>query len=299
MNRPYGLPGRSPTHRFEALEAQGGWLPHGFISGLALSNDGTDATNDIGIAAGVCRSTANVINGEPSTRLQDQLSLTLPVAVIKQLDVVWAPENYDPAGYGSGARSGGRSASSISDTTWHVFVIGGLDVPADILMHDGATQAGVLAALPRGYTAYRRVGSVLRASSALRAFVQLGNRFDLVASVQDLNSTNPGASAVSVTLTTPLGVSTEAIVQVGVQNNGSGVTAFSRVTALDMTGETPADGNSDLPLSIGSAGNTGNPAAIMRVRTNTSAQIRAQLSASDGNVTLRVRTLGWVDPGIT
>lgn len=298
MNRPYGLPGRGPLRRFEAVEARG-WLPPGYIGGLTLSNDTTDATNDLSVAAGACRSSVNVFDGETSTRLQDQVDLSLPIAIIKQLDVSWAPENYNPAGYSSGGRSGGRSASAISNTTWHVYAVGGFDVPTDILLHDSATQSSVLAALPNGYTAYRRIGSVLRSSAALVAFVQFGNRFDLVGSFSDVSVNNPGTSAATRLLSVPLGISVEAIILVGVQNNSSGVTAYSRFTALDMTAETPADGNSDLPLSIASAGNTGNPSAIMRVRTNTSGQIRSQLSASDANVNLRIRTLGWIDPLIS
>jgi hypothetical protein len=61
VNLPLGLPGDGPIHRFEKLEAYG-WLclPPGWISGLILSNDGTDATNDIAVSKGVCRSTVNV-----------------------------------------------------------------------------------------------------------------------------------------------------------------------------------------------------------------------------------------------
>jgi hypothetical protein len=43
-----------PLKRYEAREALG-YLPRGWIDGLTLSNDTTDATNDIGIAAGCAR----------------------------------------------------------------------------------------------------------------------------------------------------------------------------------------------------------------------------------------------------
>ena len=50
MNLPYGLPRDGPLQRFERVERRG-WLSGGFIDGLILSNDSTDATNAIGISA--------------------------------------------------------------------------------------------------------------------------------------------------------------------------------------------------------------------------------------------------------
>src|ERR1700754_1262771 len=107
MNAPLRLP-NSAIEKALALRYAQGSLPRGWIDGLTLSNDGTDATNDIGIASGSARSTSRIVDGAVSTLTRDQCDIDLPVAIIKQLDVAWAPENYDPDGFGGGDRSGGR-----------------------------------------------------------------------------------------------------------------------------------------------------------------------------------------------
>lgn len=297
-NGPIGIPGHGPIQRFEDREALG-FLPRGWIDGLVLSNDTTDATNDIAIAAGSCRSTVNVVNGAASTAIRDQIDLDIPVSIIKQIDVSWAPENYHPGGFpggggGSGDRSGGRSASALSNTTWHVFAIGGVGLQSDVLLHDGATVAGVVAALPGGYTAYRRIGSIIRASAALVAFVQQNDTFLLKTVVRDINVTTSGTSAVLRTLTVPVGIQVDAIVDVGMAIANGSAANYALVTSPDQTDSAAAA----TLYTIGAAEDASTnifSTARLSVRTNTSAQIRTRESAGSASHTLRINTSGWID----
>lgn len=73
-------------------------MPRSYLAGAALSNNGTDATNDIDIAAGACRDSTNAVD------------ITI-AAMTKRLDANWA------AGTNQGFRN---SAAAITDTTYHV-----------------------------------------------------------------------------------------------------------------------------------------------------------------------------------
>jgi hypothetical protein len=284
---PRGLRGDSPAQRYAKREPQG-WLPHGHIDGFTLSNDGTDSTNDIGIAAGVCRSTSNVgPDGIRTTLPKYQADLEIPVAIIKQLDVAWAPENYDPEnGIGGGARSGMRSSSSISNTTWHIFAIGGFDCPTDIMAHDGVDPSAVL---PNGYTAWRRIGSILRESAAIAGFVQLGDRFDRATMIADVTAATPGSSAVTRTLSVPTGISVVAYVSVSMTSAGNTETWL--ITPLDCTDTAPTTDLCDCvtPQTSGAISVT-----KKYVRTNTSAQVRSRAGTANA-VTGRIATIGWID----
>jgi hypothetical protein len=285
---PRGLRGDSPLQRFESAERRG-WLPRGWIDGLVLSNDGTDATNDIAISAGACRSTVSIVNGEVSTLAQDQIDIDLPVSIIKQLDVSWGPENYDPAGYSGGGRSGMLApGSSIGNDTWHIYAVGGADKQPDILAVDSVTQADILAEVYKiGYTAYRRIGSILRASGAIRAFHQHGNLFLLSAAVSDYSGESISTTAGLLTLTVPTGVN---------------VVALIRTESPSSSGESCYLSSPSVTDAASSIGTTANVVATsagsrhlyeLRILTNTSAQIRARASAT---IILDVATYGWEDP---
>jgi hypothetical protein len=290
MNVIFGLPGNGPIQRFEEQERRG-FLPRGWIDGLILANDTTDATNDISISPGQAKSTVNMVNGAPSTLTRDQIDLDLPASIIKQLDVAWAPAVLDGSGIVSnGAPSGGRSGSSLSDTTWHVYLIGGRGLACDILLHDSATQSSVLAALPGGYTAYRRIGSIIRSTTIL-GFVQRGNRFDLNDTVLDYNQTAPGTSALTVSLTVPTGISVLAHLGLSLVN-AAGSEVHALLSSLDVTDESPGTANGD--VVNGGPSTTATGQSPKSVYTNTSRQIRARLTASP-NVTLQIRTRGWTD----
>lgn len=289
MNRIFGLPGSGPVKRYEQREALG-WLPRGYIDGLILSNDSTDATNDIAVSAGVCRSTANVIEGAVSTLARDQLDIEIPASIIKQLDVSWAPENYDPAGYSGGGRSGMLSPqSSISNTTWHIYAVGGGDCQDDIMAIDSVTQATVISAIAAagGFTAYRLVGSVLRVSAALLLFTQNGDFFRLKSPPLDNNDAT-STTAASKTISVPLGISVRALLNVvsSITND-----ATSYIRHPDDTDSAPS--LTAAPLSnLRNIAGAATPAQL-EIWTNTSAQITLRNTA---NNVMCLATVGWWHP---
>lgn len=285
MNRPFGLPANAPTKAFERSFDRG-WLPRGYIDGLVLSNDTDDATNDIDVAAGVARSTVNIVDGEASTLARDQIDLEIPVAITKQLDVAFAPTNYDGADRDGGARSGMLSSSSISNTTWHVYCVGRRGEPSEILAHDSATQANVLAEMQKvgGYTAYRHIMSVCRVSATIKPFTQINDDVLWTTPTLDVNDSATGTGAKSGTLTVPTGIKLPVTLMVGNQSASN-----LYISSLDQT-----DSAADYTAAPGAL-RAGAAVYGMQFRTitNTSAQIRYR---TDSNSTVGIITSGFRHP---
>lgn len=233
--------------------------PPGHLYGLKLSN-GSDTTNDIQFAAGKCRDQADTYN------------LNVSSALVKQLDASWV----------AGTNVGGRSSAGLSDGTWHCFVIGKVDGTTDCFFHSALDPSAVL---PSGYTLYRRVGSVIRASSSIIQFLQEGDEFLLKSSATEIGNTAPGNTTRN-TLTLS-GVPGDIVVTAIISYNcGTNGTAY--VSSPDQADEAPS--SSGPPSNAGSP--TGGTATTLRVRTNTSRQICYRLSS---NGPLSIATLGFVD----
>ncbi len=263
----------------KVLGAGGGWItpssvPKGYIYGLTLSNNVTDATNDIDISAGEAASS----DASPTL-------LVLASALTKRLDAAWA--------VGSG--NGGLDTGSIANGTYHIWLIRRSDTGVvEALFSASATSP----TLPTNYDQKRRVGAILRESGAIVGFSQKGDNFLRSAASLDVNATNPGTSAVSRALSVPTGIAVISQANYVVSNSGTGVNVAFLVSALDQADAAPS--NSSAPLAqilnvINSAGGASNSGTRVDVRTNTSAQVRTRLSLSDGSVSLKIATLGWVD----
>lgn len=250
-------------------------LPRGHIFGLTLSN-GTDATNDINIAAGECRGERNI------------LDLVLTTAMGKQLDADWT------AGGTTGTPLGGRYVSSannpaIADTTYFPHLIGKADGTTDVIFYTGADPTSVL---PAGYIDYRRLGGILRVSSTILAFSQNDDEFLLSTPVPEFSATNPGTSAVSRTLTTPVGIKTRALTSAAITAGSSGAGLIVELSSLDSSDATLGV---TAAFSFVAAINGVTAVPVPPIRTNTSSQIRSRLSASGGSDILRMTTRGWFD----
>lgn len=254
-----------------------GVLPRGYIDGCIISN-GTDATNDINIAAGVCRDSTNTVD------------ITVAAMAGKQLDANWAP----------GAAAGMRnSAAGITDTTYHIYAVGKADGTQDIYAHTSATVATVLTALQAesGGSAYvyaRVIGSIVRASSSILGFVQDGDDFQLKSPVLDETSTAVTSSASSLTLeSVPAGRRVRARFNAHLFSTGSNVFIyFSDLSTTDVAA-TEADGTAPgSSIGMSSTATSARLAGAIDCWTNTSRQIRAR---GTGNVTLGLATLGWTD----
>ena len=242
--------------------------PPGHLYGMTLSN-GTDATNDINIAAGKCRDSADTLN----------ISLS---AITKQLDSAWA----------AGTNAGGRSSASLANGTWHVFGIAKPDGTSDVLFHSNPDPSAVL---PSGYTVYRRIGSIIRESGAIVPFVQDGDYFQRVTASIDLGSANPGTSAVARTLAVPYGISV--IAQIfGFMSKINSTIAYTLISDLDTADQVPAGALCNLTPVSTASGQTAYSAGEIIVRTSTAAQVRTRITyATDLATQLFITTRGWWD----
>ena len=124
----------------------------GHINGLTLSNNATDATNDIDIAAGEA--------AEDSGGILIKLSSGLT----KRLDAAWAV----------GTNQGGLDTGSIANTTYHVWLIQRSDTGVvDALFSTSPSSP----TMPANYDLKRRIGAIVRVSAAIKAFYQYGDVF--------------------------------------------------------------------------------------------------------------------------
>jgi hypothetical protein len=263
------------------------------LSGCTLSN-GTDTTNDINFAAGVCRDST------------DTVDIVVSATAGKQLDANWA------AGAAAGMRN---SAAGIANGTYHIYAgRTAASSAADFYAYAGvdgtdpdssATIAAMLTAWQAesggaSYVFARRIGSILRESASIVQFVQHGSEFRRTSAVLDVNATNPGTSAVSRTLSVPSGLTAVAIFNGGATNFGSAVNPQCYFSPLDMTDQAPSATaaplvNSGPNLTTGLGGGAQLSFSEQRIKTNTSRQIRTRLLGSDGNCVLSIATVGWLD----
>ena len=253
--------------------------PPGTLYGLTLSNNGSDATNDIDIALGSARDSTDAAN------------IDLAGALTKQLDAVWA------VGTNAGMLATGVA---IANTTYHIFLIKRPDTGVvDIAADSSASGANIAANTNAAYTLKRRIGSIVRASNAIKGFVQDGDDFMWKSPSADVgagNATNPGTSAVTRTLIVPNGIRVKIKVFVG----------FSASAQTDMPGGvyltdlSQTDDGANVIQYATIAGFDGttkvaNIGSTAEIWSNTSGQIRSRLQISSTNTILYISTLGWKD----
>lgn len=245
-----------------------------YLSGLTLSNDAGDAVNDVGIAVGACADSTNVV------------WMRLASALIKRLDASWA------VGTNQGGLDGSESVGGTPDiSTWyHVWLIMRSDTGVvDVLFSESATAP----TMPASYDYKRRIGAVRNnASGDILAFTQVGDRFRWTVPIRDLNTNNPGTSAVTVTLTVPTGL------KVVAQFMGLPATSSAAYFGLfsDLATTDVAPSSSDTPGIHFGVNTSQTGRAELSIMTNTSGQIRyRQGVASDTTTDIRVVTLGWDD----
>jgi hypothetical protein len=243
-------------------------LPRGYIDGLILSNNSTDAEHDIDISAGKARDE------------DDEANLTLAATLTKAIDSAWAV----------GDGNGGLDTGTVTTASWyHIFLIRRSDTGVvDALFSTSATAP----TMPTNYDQQRRIGAVLTdGSSNIIAFVQLGDEFLWDVVVSDRNGADPGTSAVLTTLDVPTGVQVRANVSVPLSDTTPAATTNIIVSSPDQADTAPTDNLRDAAVGTDNFRTT----VTKLVRTDTSARIRTRLSNSDAGVILQVLTHGWVD----
>ena len=251
--------------------------PRGHIAGLALSNNVLDATNDIDIAEGEARDSTNAYT-------------MIGTAMTKRLDAGWV------AGTGNGMRN---SAAVIDNTTYHIYLVGKLDGTTDYYAHTSTTVATVITALQAesGGTDYiyaRRIGSIVRRSSAIQAFAQKGDDF-IIAPTLDITNTSDHTTAQTAALASvPVGINVRVELNAHATGDAStrGVLISSLLISAPTVGTTAGSGLNNSGLTVG--GNINSSRGSVSIWTNTSAQIRYQ--ANDSSVDTYIWVLGWVDP---
>lgn len=237
----------------------------GHINGLTLANNGTDANNDIDIAAGVCvdDTGADII--------------TLASAMTKRLDAAWAV----------GTAAGGLDTGSEANSTWyHLWAIKRTDTGVcDVLFSASATTP----TMPASYDRKRRIGAVYNNSSGnIEAFVQHGDDFLwTVSPTPSTSSTGLISSGGTLfSLQAPTGVVVRVTVNFWFADGVSSQVYLSSPLAPDLAA-TATTGRAD-GLNAGSGGQK-------TLLTNTSGQIRARGSAGTSGQ-IYIATIGWRDP---
>lgn len=243
----------------------------GYLFGLTLSNNAIDATNDIDIAAGVAASDGAI-----------PVPMTLASTLTKRLDAAWA--------VGSG--NGGLDTGSIANSTYHIWLIQRSDTGVVDALFSVSPSSPTM---PANYDRKRRIGSIMRVGGAIKAFIQDGDDFQWVTATQDISATNPGASAVTRTMTLPSGIRVKGKFYVGftasAAGDNPGAILLSDLSTADLS---PSSAQSSIEV-FGTAAGTYAGGATTEAYTNTSAQIRSRLQLSGANTVLAISTAGWRD----
>lgn len=247
-------------------------VPRGHIYGLKLSNNSTDATNDIDIAAGEAASTET-----------NPVLIVLASALTKRLDAAWTV----------GTGNGGLDTGSIADTTYHVFLIQRSDTGVvDALFSTSVGSPN----MPTNYDRKRRIGSILRESGAIVAFQQIEDEFIRSSSKADVSANAPGTGTVDRTLSVPAGIRVAAKINATLRNDSTGTAAYLYLGETDKAGVVPSSINTDVPGAQQASNYVRFSGTARTITTDTSRQIRTVVGGlGDSSVTLYITTHGWFD----
>jgi hypothetical protein len=250
-------------------------LPPRYIDGLQLSNTArpSDPTNDLQISPGVCRDST------------DSYDLQITSTIIKQLDVAWAPSSNDMG------RTGMRGPIGLSDTTYHIFVIGGEGMPTDVFAMTSNETDLAQQTIPAGYKYFRRIGSIIRTGGAIKPFWQNGDVFQWQDNPNDIAFTT-GFPYQLITLTLPLGLMVQPLVSCEcVQNATAGTVNVYVSDARDSANTTGYN------IVRGGASNQGDQSSVVGgFFCNTSAQIYCEAEIiTTTPILFKMQTTGWID----
>ena len=243
------------------------------VTGLTLSTAGVSAF--MGIAVGQVMDSTGAV-------------LMVLTSAITKAGGAWA------VGTGNGGIDTGTFTANL---TYHWYLIRRPDTGVIDAIFSLSASAPTL---PANYTQYAAIGSVLSIAGVVwRKFIQVGREFWYDASTYDIGANNPGTAAVTRTLSIPTGRVLEAIFNGGLVNTSTGVSGGVFFSPLFKSDEAPSGTTAPLwssgALASNGAGGATQTHVPQRCLTNTSAQIRSRLSASDANMTIHIVTLGYRD----
>ncbi len=205
--------------------------------------------------------------------------IDLQSALTKQIDATWA------AGNNAGGLFTGTVAAS---TTYHCFVI--------VKDSDGSVDAGfdisnLGANIPVGYTAKRRIGSIITDGSAnILPFLQFGDVFYHKSGNQvDLSTTTPATVTTPLTLSVPTGLNIEALTTFHLNHSAA---VFVNAVPRTITIGTPSASN-----NVVCTNTNGIVSNSVQIGTDLNAQID-YISSVGSVLDFKVLTRGWIDQRI-
>lgn len=244
-------------------------LPAMAIQGLTYSNNGSDATNDLDIAAGQCRDATNTHN-------------LLLSALTKQSDVAWAV----------GTNQGGLDTGAVGNNDYYIWAIKRSDTGVtDVLFSLSSTAP----TMPTNYDFKRLIGWFKRVGGTIVAFHTYelsGGGLELIwdAPTLDVNLANTlTTSGRTDAVKVPLNFSTHAHLNVAVRDYAAGVKAW--VYCPDQTSAAPSVTVAPLANAVMESGAL-HTSVQLRIRTNSSGQIGARGSVATVDL-YAVSTMGF------
>jgi hypothetical protein len=239
---------------------------NGQLYGLGTSNNASDATNDIDIAAGGCMDSTGA----------EWIQIA---ATTKQLDVQWAADN-------GATPSGMLDSGAVANNTYHLYAIKNPTTGATGVLASLSVSAPTL---PASYTLFRRIFSIVRTGGAIKPYKQNGDNVRWVTPVADYSGTPGVTTRVARTITVPTGLIVFPHLLTSL-TSGAGGTA-SLLTSLDETDTAIVQGL--LHSQVPGAATNGPATTVDNLHTSTSAQIGTKINQTDA--VLYVSTFGYTD----
>jgi hypothetical protein len=249
--------------------AGGSSVVPGLVYGVQLSNNATNPNTSIDFSAG--SATDDALDA----------TMTLSAVLTKALNAAWAV----------GTNQGGLDTGTKANSTWyHVFLI----QRSDTGVVDGLFSTSLTSpVMPTNYNRKRRVGSIRTDGSGnILAFVQNGDTFIWVAPSVDVNASSVSTTGALSTMLIPVDIQVEGIFQSlwsGPGNTSSNIL----ISSPQQNNVAPSGATTPITLALGSSSVIS--VNEIRVRSNTSSQIRVRATSSPAGVQLLIATLGWVD----
>lgn len=236
----------------------------GYLHGLGLVPNSGDPDHAIDVAVGECRDAA------------DAKTLKLTSGLTKSITSTWA------VGTGNGGLFSGVTLTA--DMTLHAFLI---EKDSDGSLDAGFDDDPAAANIPAGYTAYRRLGSlVIDGASNILPFHQYGDRFCLDVLLRDVAGSTGSTARQTHALSVPNGITVDA--DIIVTFSGGAGASYAIITSTDQPDTAPTSSLFDVTSGSGE-GNS----FPCRVRTNASGQMHTRMSDAGGGITIHNR--GWYD----
>lgn len=239
----------------------------GYIDGIILSN-AADSDHDITFGIG-------------AVTLSSGLLVSFASALTKQIDATWA----------AGTNHGGLFSGTVSNATWyHCFII---RKDSDGSLDAGFDTSLTASNIPSGYTAYRRVGSILtNASANIIQFIQRGDEFRWYSTDRQDSTPTLTTTATAFTLSVPPIAGIVAKIIFSMSKTASRAV---RVWSPLLVDRTPAGLlTSDLPVGLLFLGSSGEGDTRMDLAILTdNGTVMASVNTS--TIAAVIDTYGWTD----